>query len=525
MSVVRCACCFGFLLWYGAVLSGQQISTELIYEWRSTSLHAKGLRELGSGRRIADQVFLATYPDAQTAATALNQLRVHPDVRAVQYNFQVEFRKTPNDPDYFRQLNMQRAGFEAAWDVTTGGVTAEGHAIVTAVLDGGFDTDHEDLVENIWTNAVEVPNDGLDNDGNGYIDDLNGWNFVGSSPEHPSDTHGTAVAGLLGARGNNSLGVAGTNWDARLMLFTISTVADIISAYQYVIDLRASFNRSGGTEGAFVVSTNASFGIEGATCEEFPVWGAMYDRLGEVGVLTAASVANVDRDADRAGDMPVDCPSDFLIGVTNVDDDDGLFPSSGYGRTNVDLAAPGERSYTTRPNNGYGSFGSTSAAAPYVTGAVSLLYSLTTCTDLLRASRSDPARVARRMRETILASVRPGRDLADRTVTGGIIAVGAAVNLLQASCAPQPQQLAIQKIYPNPSAGTVKVQTNQRTLPADLKIRLIDVLGRAARIPGYRQATGEPGTLIVDLSGMAAGVYTLVVEHGGRTAFTKLILL
>ena len=468
---------------------------------------------------------MLSFSDTAVAARARKELLRRPDVMNVQYNYRVQFRAIPNDPDYFRQVNMQRAGFENAWELTTGGVTAEGDRIVMAVLDGGFDTRHEDLAGNIWTNTAEVPADGIDNDNNGFIDDRNGWNFVGNSPEHNSDTHGTAVAGLIGARGNNDVGIAGSNWDARLMLFTISTVADIIAAYQYVIDQRGAFNRSGGTEGAFVVATNASFGIEGATCEDFPVWGAMYDRLGEVGVLTAASVANVDRDADRVGDMPVDCPSDYLIGVTNVDDDDALFPSSGYGRVNVDLAAPGERSYTTRPDNGYGNFGSTSAAAPYVTGTVALLYALPSCGDLPGESRTDPARVARRMREAILSSVRPGQDLADRTVTGGIIDAGAALQLLDADCSVPDQSLKILRLFPNPTSGTVTVVTNLSASPSDLVVRVTDALGRLARLPGYRQLPGQPGTVVVELGGLAAGFYSLVIQTDNLTSHVKFLKL
>ena len=525
MVLVKRALLVAMLLGWLPPVYSQLIPTELICLWRSNAGHEKALRSTPSERPLAQDVTILRYPDPQAAAAARKYLLSQPDLLAVQYNYRVQLRTVPNDPEYFRQINMQRAGFEAAWDITTGGTTAEGHAIVTAVLDGGFDTTHEDLIENIWSNGAEVPGDGIDNDGNGYIDDRNGWNFVGNSPDHPANTHGTAVAGLIGARGNNNLGVSGTNWDAQLMLFSISTVADIIAAYQYVIDQRALFNRSGGAEGAFVVVTNASFGIEEATCEEFPVWGAMYDRLGEVGVLTAASVANVNRDADRVGDMPVDCPSEFLIGVTNVDDDDLLFTSSGYGRVNVDLAAPGERSYTTRPDNGYGNFGSTSAAAPYVTGAVSLLYSLQACTDLLGESRTEPARVARRIREAILSSVRPGPDLTDRTVTGGIIDAGAAVQTLEATCSPAAQTVAIQRLYPNPSAGTVNVVTNLGGNPDNLEVRVVDALGRIVRLPIYRPIAGEAGSFEIILNGLAAGYYTLLLKTGGRTAHAKFILM
>ena len=523
MNVLRCVLALGLILTLPSKGRSQEIPTEIICQWREGTGYAKALPAAQSERWLADNISVLEFPDVEAAKRGLKQLRGLPGLVAVQYNYRVSFRAVPNDPEYFRQANMQRAGFESAWQLTTGGKTAEGHAIVTAVLDGGFDTRHDDLAENIWTNTAEIPSDGIDNDGNGYVDDQNGWNFVDNSPDHPTDTHGTAVAGLIGARGNNALGVSGSNWEAQLMLFTIFTVADIIAAYQYVIDQRTLFNRSGGSRGAFVVATNASFGIEGATCDEFPVWGEMYDRLGDVGVLTAASVANVNRDADRAGDMPVDCPSDFLLGVTNVDDDDRLFSSSGYGRVNVDLAAPGERSYTTRPDNGFGNFGSTSAAAPYVTGTVALLYSLPTCTDLPGLSRNEPSGVARRVREAILSSVRPGLDLADRTVTGGIIDAGAALQYLEKACTTPPQPPIIQRVYPNPSSGTVQVVTNLSALPSDMLVEVVDPLGRVVGMPPYRELPGEPGAFVLDLPDMPTGYYIIVVKSGNNTAHANLL--
>ncbi|PPK86520.1 putative secreted protein (Por secretion system target) [Neolewinella xylanilytica] len=502
-----------------AFAPAQRITTELICRWESPAMPAKRHTiATATYQWLTEDIALLRFPTPESAASAQRALLEQKGAVTVQYNHRVAFREVPNDPQYFRQANMQRSGYEEAWNLTTGGRTAGGVPIVTAVLDAGFDTDHVDLLGNIWKNEAEIPGDGIDNDANGFVDDTNGWNFVDQSPDHPADVHGTAVAGLLGATGNNATGVTGTNWQARLMLFTISTVADIIAAYQYVIDQRSEYNRTGGSAGAFVVATNASFGIEDATCEDFPVWGDMYDRLGQVGVLTAASVANVGRDADLAGDMPIDCPSNFLIGVTNVDADDGLFAASGYGRENVDLAAPGEQSYTTRPGNTYGTFGSTSAAAPYVTGAISLLYATPSCPSLEAGARTDPAPAALRVRAAILASVRPESSLSGITVTGGIIDAGAAQAAILDDCLEEGAAFGIQIAFPNPTSGRLQVLTTARALPENAEVQLFDAMGRRVGGAAFFRYRVDPVGLEADLSGLPAGWYYLRVTDENRVA-------
>ncbi|WP_168797425.1 S8 family peptidase [Neolewinella litorea] len=455
------------------------------------------------------------FPDSITATKELFRLRSTPGVRHVHYNYRVKSRRQPGDPLYPQQDNLARAGFENAWNLTTGGTTQNGTPIVVAVLDAGFDADHEDLVGNLWRNPAETPGDNLDNDGNGLVDDTNGWNFTTSTSRYDADNHGTAVAGLLGAAGDNRVGVAGTNWDINLMLLQIATVADIIAAYEYVIRQRQVFNESRGGGGAFVVATNASFGIEGATCADFPVWGGMYDRLGAVGVLTAASVANVPEDVDIIGDMPTDCPSDFIIGVTNVDADDRLQTSAGYGRGNIDLAAPGEGSFTTRSGGTYAGFGSTSAAAPYVTGAVALLYA-SPCPALLNRSFTEPARAARMVKEVILASVQPREALVSRTRTGGILDVGAAQLALLDECDGDQDDFTIRSGHPNPTGGEIILTTSAPALSPAVRLRVYDALGRLVLIPRIETLAGSPARLAVDLHTLPAGYYLLEISDDGK---------
>jgi len=309
-------------------------------------------------------IHLFSYPDMASRDRALNDLALQRNVLAVSPNRRVFPRAEPNDDRYLAdQGNLIRVGYDRAWDLTPGGLTAEGEEIVVAILDAGFDVDPPDLEPNLWINPAETV-DGLDNDGNGYTDDVRGWDMIGNDPNLPDDTHGAQVIGILGAKGNNGLGVAGTNWDIKMMLFSINSVANIVESYGYIAEQRRLYNTTNGQQGALVVATNASFGVEGGTCSEYPVWGGMYDELGRQGILTAASTVNREVDVDFSGDMPTDCTSDYLIGVANLGLNDRLFRSSGYGRVSVDLAAPGEGSFSTRLGGTYGAALSCAHGAP-----------------------------------------------------------------------------------------------------------------------------------------------------------------
>lgn len=506
---MRWGWCTICLLLLTSGLTAQRIDTELIWRVRgmpSPDKIAKALRV----ERLTPHILKLHYTDPSAAREAYAMLSRDKRTLAVQYNYRVNFRAVPNDPGYDRQDNLRRAGFERVWDTQTGGFTSNGTPIVIAVLDAGFDTDHEDLADNLWVNPGEIPGDGIDNDGNGLTDDLHGYDYVAGSGRIQSSVHGTQVAGLLAARGDNGLGVSGTNWNGHLMLFRIATVADIVAAYAYVVDQRRLWNETGGRRGAFVVVTNASFGVENARCEDFPVWKAMYDELGEVGVLTAAGVANADRDIDRAGDVPLDCPTDFLIGVTNVDRQDVRFRNSGYGRRAVDLGAPGEGSYTTRPGNRYGSFGGSSAATAYVAGAVALLYA-TDCDALLEAVAFDPAGAALWVREALLTTVAPTSSLAGRTKTGGRLDVASAQRYLRGTCVRAPNQERL-GAFPNPTSGVTTVVLNDVAAGTVTELRLTDVLGRLVLRRTITVSSGRAHRLY--LGKLPPGVYLLWANTG-----------
>jgi len=435
------------------------------------------------------------------------------EVQAVQYNYAVDFRREPNDPDFASQWGASRIGAREVWDITTGGTTANGDTIVVCILDSGFDLNHEDLKDNLWRNPGEIPGDGIDNDGNGLTDDIFGWNFANGSNEMKVDGHGLAVAGLIGAAGNNGIGVAGINWDIRLMLHVIEYVDQIISAFDYAIEQRRLYNQSKGAEGAFVVAANTSFGLPSPVfCSEQPVWGGMYDLMGEVGILSGAATVNRNSDVDVEGDMPTSCESDFIITVTNLTAGDEKYSSSGYGLQSIDMAAPGQDSYSLSLFNRYGVFGGTSAAAPHLSGAIALLYSLP-CEELASDALAQPRETALFIRSVLLDGAEPLASLEGLAATGGLLNVFNAMELVDQSCGGSIGPLEILKIFPNPaSAGfTVEYETPDFE-PYDFRIynSLGQMVYRNTETPN-RFATKR---LDIDSRNWAPGLYFAAIRRG-----------
>jgi hypothetical protein len=452
-------------------------------------------------------------PTLMPAATLFEALQRRPEVHSLQWSYPIEFRETPNDPFFNQQWDLERIGLPTVWGETTGGLSERGDTIVVAILDSGFDVEHEDLRENIWFNRFEIPGDGIDNDNNGFTDDVQGWNFAANSAAHIRGAHGTSVAGIVGARGNNGIGVSGVNMQVRLMLFTMLSVSNAIAAYDYVVEQRRRYNESNGAQGSFVVVTNASWGQRRVFCTQQPVWAAMLDELGEVGVLTAAAVANENFDVEVLGDMPATCTTDFLISVLNTNQEDRKHQGSAFGSTSVDLGAPGQGTYTILLQNQYGEFGGTSAATPHVSGAIALLYSLP-CLDLAISAISRPRETALYMRNVILNGVDPLSDLTNKTATGGRLNVRNSMEIIRADCSTQPGPLALLKMVPNPVSDQLVITYEAPDYEPVYQIRIFDALGRlvlnrAVRPPRFGEKTQQ-----IDVHSWPAGVYFISLTHG-----------
>jgi len=449
----------------------------------------------------------------------LDQLRKHPMVESAQFNYSVNSRNDPNDPNFSEQWGLERIGAPQVWDVTTGGLSARGDTIVLAILDSGFDVNHEDLRDNVWFNRFEIPNNGIDDDGNGYTDDVMGWNFITDSAVITSDAHGTSVAGIAGARGNNGVGISGMNWNIKLMLLPTDNVGQVIEAYEYIIEQRDLFNSTNGQKGAFVVATNASFGREAEFCSAQPVWGPLYDEMGQVGVLTGAGTANRAWDVDMVGDMPTTCPSNFIITTLNTADNDRRYQGSAFGKVSIDLGTPGDGSFSIKPNGEYGIFGGNSASAPHLSGAIALLYSLP-CEGLAEDALLRPAETALFIRQALLQSVDPIASLANETVTGGRLNVFRAMEHIQESCGNTTGDLAIVNLFPNPVSLDLKLEYESPDFEA-LDIRVFNALGQLVFSDRFFPARFGAKQYVIDVRSWATGTYFATINRGKDVVVRK----
>lgn len=349
------------------------------------------------------------------------------------------FRGLPTDPQASKQWDLgdaAKGGISAnlVWNSgIVGGKIKSGHDIVVAVVDGGFDLTQEDLRENIWVNRAEIPNNGKDDDANGFVDDVNGWNAFNNTGKITVDMHGTHVAGTVGARGNNGKGVTGVNWDVKVMpiMGASGTTATIAKAYGYIIEQKKLWFQSKGQKGANVVSTNSSFGVDNADCKtgEFPAWNDLYEQMGQLGILSAAATANNDVNVDKAGDVPTSCASNFIVTVTNTTAQNTKYQSAGYGLTTIDLGAPGTDILSTLPGNKYGTLTGTSMATPHVAGAVALIHAAANDA-FYQLYTTQPAQAALLLKQAMLAGVDPLPTLKGKTVTGGRLNVAKAIQVL-----------------------------------------------------------------------------------------------
>ncbi|KAA1244764.1 S8 family peptidase [Aquimarina sp. RZ0] len=458
--------------------------------------------------------------------------RVYKNKKAVivQANHILKKRSTtPNDVGYRRQWqyfqsNDKDIDADEAWDITTGGTTADGREIVVAVIDDGMQFDHPDLVDNLWTNSQEIPGNNIDDDGNGYIDDVKGWSTITDNDDIKDGGHGTSVSGIVGAKGNNSIGVSGVNWDVKIMVVEIGNVdvgnvEGAIKAYTYILDNRKLYNETNGAKGAFVVCTNASFGVDFGKPEDAPLWCELYDTLGKHGILNAGATINEEENVDVVGDLPTSCPSEFLISVTNIAQDDIKLSEAGYGAETIDLGAPGEGVYTTASGNSYATFGGTSGATPHVAGTIALLYAAPSV-DFANLAIQDPEEAARKVKSYILENTDPNTSLDGITVTGGRLNTFKSLQALmddQVFPIDDVQTVFSDELilYPNPATDLINFKTRSNATINSVVIH--DTKGKV--IKSYENSSSA------DISDLSKGSYIIRYQLKGAREFKYTLFL
>ena len=374
----------------------------------SKILRDGALRTVATFRFIPGLRLVRAEADAANGAQAISALTRDRDVEYIEPNFIVHESVVPNDPRYWSLWAMNNTGqtggnsphhphidAEAAWDITTGS-----DDIVVGIVDTGVDYTHEDLAANMFRNEPECDGDGVDDDGNGHVDDCHGIDTAANDSD-PMDErfHGTHVAGTIGAVGNNGIGVVGVAWHVKMLPCRFldemgeGTTAGAIACLDYLAQMK--------DRGVNLIASNHSWG------------GPEYSRaLGEAiaahrarGMLVVAAAGNDGHDSDMQPGYPCNYEVSNVICVASTYEFRSGF--SNYGTGTVHLGAPGEGIVSAAPGNDYQSYDGTSMATPHVTGALVLL------------AAQDPTRDWRALRNLVITSTVPPQEFAIPTVSGG----------------------------------------------------------------------------------------------------------
>lgn len=389
----------------------------------------------------------------KTVAAALQALATDPDVMYAEPDYLITSTNTPNDTEYVanRMWNMYGdlttptfANGSQAGEAWVGGYTGS-RQVHVVVIDQGTQHAHPDLAANMWVNSGD-PADGVDNDGNGLIDDTNGWDFVNNDRtvyDTSTEKHGTHVSGTIGAVGGNGAGVVGVNWavtmvPVRALTTTGGSTTNAIKAIDYAVDLKVR-------KGLNIAAINASW--TGGAFSQLLL--DAINRAGDAGIVFVAAAGNsgVNNDSTPTYPASYQCTKggtrawDCVISVAAITSAAALAGYSNYGATSVDLAAPGSDIRSTLPSNTYGVLSGTSMAAPHVSGAIALCASM------------NPALTAQQLRTIVVSSTYAVPTLVGKTVRGGSLDLGVM------------RQQCLQGVTPPTTTTTTLPATTTTTTP------------------------------------------------------------
>ncbi|NQD35961.1 S8 family serine peptidase [Permianibacter sp. IMCC34836] len=409
------------------------VADEIIVQYRqSTSDNQKGavLRKLGAlgdenlmrGHLRADNkgdIDVLFLPQGKALEKVLQQLENDPNVEFAEPNWVYQHSATSNDTYYTNGSLWGMYGDASSPANQWGSQAAEAWAagntncsnVYVGIIDEGFMYDHEDLSGNAWTNPFD-PVDGVDNDGNGYVDDTHGWDFDGgnnSTFDGTSDDHGTHVAGTIAGMGGNGKGVAGVCWSAKLISAKFlgrrgGTTANAVLAVDYITDLKTR-------HGLNIVATNNSWGGGGFS----QALQDAIERANTAGILFVAAAGNDAFNCDSSSTCyPAEYPNSNVISVASITNTGALSSFSSYGATTVDVAAPGSAIYSSVPTSSkgkivssYASYSGTSMATPHVTGAAALYKAV------------KPAASAAAIKNAIMTGAAPTASVNGKVVSNG----------------------------------------------------------------------------------------------------------
>lgn len=361
-------------------------------------------------------------PPGLGIARAVRDLQQDPTVEFAEPNWIYQHQATSNDPYYTNgslwgmygdgtsPANFFGSQAGEAWVNKT-----DCSSVYVGIIDEGMMFTHEDLAGNVWTNPYD-PVDGVDNDGNGYVDDIHGWDFAGNDNtiyDGAGDDHGTHVSGTVAARGGNGKGVAGVCWNIQLISVKFlgrngGTTANAIKAVDYITDLKKN-------HGLNIAATNNSWGGGGYSAGLY----AAIERANQNNILFVAAAGNSGVNIDSSPQYPASYTNANIIAVAAIDNSGNLASWSNYGATAVDLGAPGVSIWSSVPNrkneSSYSAYSGTSMATPHVTGAAALY------------AAAHPGATAAAIKGAILSTTVPTGMLGGKTVTGGRLNVSAAL--------------------------------------------------------------------------------------------------